>query len=83
MKKKHKLDLKDKIKDHKNFDKRKILKKQKKKDQIKISIICIGKTKIKNFILKIKLKAMITLIKEQMKNNQELKGQIENIIYTN
>jgi hypothetical protein len=45
--KKYKLDLKDKIKDHKNFDKRKKI--NKKKDQIEISIILIGKN-IKNLI---------------------------------
>jgi hypothetical protein len=66
--------LKDKIKDHKNFDKRKKLKNQKKKDQIKISIIPIGKTKIKNLILKIKLEAMKTLIKEQRKKKSTVEG---------
>ena len=43
--KKHKLDLKDKIKDHKNFDKKKTKKNQKKEDQIKISIILIENQK--------------------------------------
>jgi len=37
--KKNKLYLKDKIKDHKNFDKIKKKRNQKKKDQIKITII--------------------------------------------
>jgi hypothetical protein len=51
IKKKHKLDLNNKIKNHKNFDKKtkkSKIKNQKKKDQIKISIIPIDETKIKN-----------------------------------
>jgi hypothetical protein len=51
IKKKHKLDLNNKIKNHKNFDKKtkkSKIKNQKKKDQIKISIIPIEETKIKN-----------------------------------
>ena len=56
--------MKDKIKDHKNFDKKKNkIKNQKKEDQIKISIILIEK-KIKNLIRGIKLKTMKTLTKE-------------------
>jgi len=43
LKKKYKLHLKDKIKDHKNFDKIKKEKNQKKKDQIEIDIILIEK----------------------------------------
>jgi hypothetical protein len=45
--------LKDKIKDHKNFEKRtkeKKIRNHKKRDQIEISIILIEKTKIKNLI---------------------------------
>ena len=51
-------------------------KNQKKKDQIKISIIPIEETKIKNLIWGIKLKTIKTLIKK--KRNQEYKNQIKN-----
>jgi hypothetical protein len=60
--------LKDKIKDHKNFDKiqRKKKRNQKKKNQIKISIILIEK--IKNLIRGIKLKTIKILTKKKKKS---------------
>jgi len=64
--KKQKIDLKDKMKDYKNFDKwiyKGKKRNQKKKDQIEIHIILIEK-KIKNLIWGIKLKIIKTLTKE-------------------